>query len=54
MSDEKTRVVIYLDNEMVEWLHAEAVRLHCSVSQVVKQLAQAEIVKRKDDIWGDG
>lgn len=50
----KNRTVLYLDDEMTEWLHAEAVRLHCSVSIVVKRLADAEIAKRRDDIWGDG
>jgi len=50
----KNRTVLYLDSETTEWLHAEAVRLHCSASIVVKRLADAEIAKRKVDIWGTG
>ena len=50
----KNRTVLYLDDETTEWLQAEAVRLHCSVSIVVKRLADAEIAKRKVDIWGTG
>ncbi len=50
----KREIKLHLDDDTVEWIHAEAVRLHCSVSEVVRRLALAEIAKRKDDIWGDG
>lgn len=36
-----------IDDDLVLWLHAEAARRRCSMSQVIRDLIVAEIGRRK-------
>lgn len=39
---------IYFDPDIWEWLKEEAKRLRCSVSEVVRRLALAEMTRREE------
>lgn len=40
---------LYFDLDIWKWLKAEATRLLCSVSEVVRRLILAEMTRRRDD-----
>jgi len=40
---------IYFDMDIWEWLKIEARRLRCSVSELVRRLALAEMIRQRDE-----
>ena len=43
----KRATKLYFDEDIWNWLQAEAKRLRCSVSEVVRRLALAEMTRRE-------
>jgi hypothetical protein len=39
---------LYFDHDIWDWLQKEAERLRCSVSEVVRRLALAEMTRQRD------
>ena len=44
----KRQTKLYFDQDIWEWLQAESKRLRCSVSEVVRRLALAEMTRQRE------
>ena len=44
----KRGIKLYCEQDIWEWLHEEAKRLRCSVSEVMRRLALAEMTRQRE------